>query len=505
MIAMRFQSGQQLMNTLDGIQEDLIYLLPELALVIGILLLLAFDLIFDGKKSIGLATIAFATVFFTACCLYFSFPYQQQPIQLMNGLLQSSPQTAFLKLIFVVSGIVILFMATRSSDFKKLFFRSSEVPIAIVGLLLGVFLMTMSIHWLMVYISIELVSISSYLLVGLSPGKKNAEAGMKYLLYGASASAVMLFGMSWLYGLTGTLHFYSDTFLAGIQAADPLVTSAAFILLLFGILFKLGAFPMHAWSPDVYEAAPIPIVSLFAVIPKVAALFLLWQISAIAIDLTGGWEQWVAVLAIGGMVLGNFGAIWQRNAKRMLAYSSIAHAAFLLSALLLGEMAYQVLFFYVVVYALMTLAAFFLVQIFEQRLNAVRFDSFHGLGKSSPYLSILLLVVMLALIGLPPTAGFNAKFYLFAGLWNTYESSGQEVVLWVLISGVANTVVALFYYMKLPYLLFFKHTSFELTKEMRENVNRDCLFGTLIVIPLLLIFFRSDALVDLLNNVNFTF
>lgn len=505
MIAMRLQSGKQLMETLNGIQENLVYLLPEMVLVLGIIFLIAFDLVFDRKKSVGLAAIAFFTLVFVVFWLVFSFPIQQQPVQLMNGLLQTSPQTAVLKLIFTVSGIVILFMASRSEVFKKLFFQSSEVPIAVLGLLLGVFLMTMSIHWLMVYIAIELVSISSYLLVGLSPGKKNAEAGMKYLLYGGAASAVMLFGMSWLYGLTGTLHFYSDTFLAGIQAADPLVMATAFILLLFGVLFKLGAFPMHTWAPDVYEVAPIPIVALFAVVPKVAALFLLWQISDIDRAITGAWEQWVSVLAIGGMILGNFGAIWQRNAKRMLAYSSIAHAAFLLSALLLGELAYQVLFFYVMVYALMTLAAFFLIQIFEQRLNALRFESFHGLGKPFPYLSILLLVVMLALIGLPPTAGFNAKFYLFAGLWNTYESSGQEVVLWVLISGVANTVVALFYYLKLPYLLFFKTTSVEVNKVMVNKVKRDCLFGTLIVIPLLLIFFRSDALVDLLNNVNFTF
>lgn len=505
MSVMGFQSGQQLINTLDGIQEDLVYLLPEFILVVGILFLLIFDLIFNDKKIIGLTAISFVTLVFGVAWLLFSFPAEIQPIQLMNGLIQYSAQTALLKLILMVSVLAILFMATRSETLRNLFFRSSEIPIAVMGLLLGVFLMSMSIHWLMVYISIELVSISSYLMVGLSPGKRNAEAGLKYLLYGAAASAVMLFGMSWLYGLTGTLHFYSDSFLAGIQAADPLLLSAAFVLLLAGLLFKLGAFPMHTWAPDVYEAAPTPVVTLFAIVPKIAALFLIWQISNIGAGLEVGCEKWVAALAIGGMVLGNFGAIWQRNAKRMLAYSSIAHAAFLLSVLLLGALAYQVLFFYVMVYALMTIAAFFLIQIFEQRLNAVKFESFHGLGKAFPYLSILLLVVMLALIGLPPTAGFNAKFYLFAGLWNTYESSGQEAVLWVLISGVANTVVALFYYLKIPYLLFFKNTCIEINTERAAYVKRDCLFGTLIVIPLLFLFFRSDALVDLLNNVNFTF
>ncbi|NVJ45470.1 MAG: NADH-quinone oxidoreductase subunit N, partial [Cytophagia bacterium] len=209
-------------------------------------------------------------------------------------------------------------------------------------------------------------------------------------------------------------------------------------------------------------------------------------------------------LAIGGMTIGNFSALWQRNAKRMLAYSSMAHVAFMLSGiLLLNRTGIEATVFYGFVYLLMNLAAFYLIQSFENETGTVEYESLKGLGKSMPYISVLLLIVMISLTGLPPLAGFNAKLYLFSAVYDQYSSSGEKILLWVLIFGLLNTVVSLFYYIRIPYLLFFKTDNQTIADQTQFNWYM--IWGTLLVLPLFLLFFRSDWFVDLLNSINFVF
>ncbi|MBO6759981.1 MAG: NADH-quinone oxidoreductase subunit N [Roseivirga sp.] len=356
----------------------------------------------------------------------------------------------------------------------------------------------------MIYVSIEVVSISSYLLTGLGKGLKKSEAALKYLLYGAAASAVMLYGMSWLYGLTGSLDINTDTFIVGMNAAQPFTLNIAIFMVLAGVLFKLGAFPLHIWSPDVYESAPMPTVTVLSIVPKLAAVFVLFRLISSTETTDFNWQQWLGILAIGGMTIGNFSALWQRNAKRMLAYSSIAHAAFMLSGVLLFNRAgIEATVFYAFIYLIMNLAAFYLIQVFENTTGSVNFDSFRGLGKTMPYTAILLLVVMISLTGLPPVAGFNAKLFLFSAVYEGYVSTGDQIILWVFIFGLLNTVVSLFYYIRIPYLLFFKTGDQIITKQ--EGFRWHMAWGTFLVLPLFLLFFRSDWFVDLLNSINFVF
>lgn len=504
MIGAVLQKADGLAEQLQSLTEGVGYLWPEITLVAGLIMVLLFDLIFSNKKEVGLAAISISVLAFLLVAELVFFVPNMQSKDLFTGLITVSSGAALFKIGFTLTAIMALIMAVQSKKYFNEYFSSSEWLISLFGLLLGAFLMTASSNLLMIYISVEVVSISSYLLTGLGKGLKKSEAALKYLLYGAAASAVMLYGMSWLYGLTGSLDINTDTFIVGISSAQPMTLNIALFMVLVGILFKLGAFPLHIWSPDVYEATPTPTVTVFSIVPKLAAVFVLFRLVSSTQSTDFDWTLWLGILAIGGMTIGNFSALWQRNAKRMLAYSSIAHAAFMLTGiLLLNRTGIEATVFYGFVYLLMNLTAFYLIQAFENETGTSDYESLKGLGKSMPYISVLLLIVMISLTGLPPVAGFNAKLYLFSAVYDQYSSTGEKILLWVFIFGLLNTVVSLFYYIRIPYLLFFKPDNQTIEGQARFNWNM--IWGTLLVLPLFLLFFRSDWFVDLLNSINFVF
>jgi NADH-quinone oxidoreductase subunit N len=504
MVGAAMQMADGLKEQLQSLTEGVAFLWPEITLVVGLLLVLLFDLIFQNRKEVGIAAISISVLSFLLVAQCLSFVPNLEAKDLFVGLITVSSGANLFKVGFTLTALVALIMAAQSKKYAQQYFSSSEWLVSLFGLLLGAFLMTASSNLLMIYVSIEVVSISSYLLTGLGKGLKKSEAALKYLLYGAAASAVMLYGMSWLYGLTGSLDINTDTFIVGMNAAQPFTLNIAIFMVLAGVLFKLGAFPLHIWSPDVYESAPMPTVTVFSIVPKLAAVFVLFRLISSTETTDFNWQQWLGILAIGGMTFGNFSALWQRNAKRMLAYSSIAHAAFMLSGVLLFNRAgIEATVFYAFIYLIMNLAAFYLIQVFENTTGSVNFDSFRGLGKTMPYTAILLLVVMISLTGLPPVAGFNAKLFLFSAVYEGYVSTGDQIILWVFIFGLLNTVVSLFYYIRIPYLLFFKTGDQIITKQ--EGFRWHMAWGTFLVLPLFLLFFRSDWFVDLLNSINFVF
>lgn len=498
------QNADGLAGLLERLTSGLPYILPELLLVNGIVLILAFDLLFQDKKQVGLAALAFTILAFSLVFQTISFSAEATSQVLFEGLISVSPSSAFFKIGFSLVGLVVLLMAFHSKKYRSFYFESSEWLISILALILGAHLMTMSTNLLMLYVSIEVVSISSYMLSGLAKGKEKSEAAIKYLLYGAAASAAMLYGMSWLYGLTGTLDFNTATFWSGLMAADPMALSLALFLVLLGLLFKLGAFPLHVWSPDVYQAIPLPTVTLFSIVPKLAAVLVLMQFKAATEIEAFDWSMWLGLIAIGGMIVGNFSALWQRNAKRMMAYSSIAHAGFMLSGILLPEsLGAEAVIFYGFIYLLMNLAGFYSLQFFENELGELNYQKFEGIGKAFPAMSIFLLLVFIALTGLPPTAGFNAKLFLFSTIYEQFSLNANDIIFWVFVVGLLNTVVSLFYYIRIPYLLFFKEGN--RTNHRQTKFTWQTLWSAVLVLPILLFFFRSDWFVDLMNSINFVF
>lgn len=503
-------------NDLRDILRSATWLWPEVVWVVAIVLILLTDLIF--RKKTGLL---FVTLLVIAIIANGFFLVQQWHLltvdetlpQFLNTL-QIDRLAIYLKGLF---GLALFFVGLMSlrvrSGSKQVGFERldqiGEYYIMLLGIVLGASLMVSTTHLLTIYLAIELVSLSSYILANFNFDRKSAEASLKYVLYGSAASGLMLYGMSLLYGLTGTLLLTEPTFLQGLNDAPLLLSSLAIGFTLVGFLFKISAVPFHIWAPDIYEGVPTPVAAFFSVVPKIAGVGLLLRVTpllfAAAADFPGEWV--LGILAMVTMIAGNVAALHQTNAQRMLAYSSIAHSGFLLVGILVASQwgTYSVLF-YTTVYLFMNLAAFWLIQLFEAHTGSKHIPDYRGLGLRFPALGIAMLIVMVALTGLPPTAGFTAKLFIFSSLWDYYQQTQEPQLLYVFIVGLFNTVIALFYYLKIPYYLFFKNTadsteSTTLTspKHFSQFLGK---FGTiLLIIPLLILFFKSDWLMAIISQI----
>ncbi|UHG92590.1 NADH-quinone oxidoreductase subunit N [Spirosoma oryzicola] len=390
--------------------------------------------------------------------------------------------------------------------------KSPQLPLEwyslLIAMTLGLFLMTVSVNLLSIYLSIELVSICSYLLTALTTDRKASEGGIKYLLFGAVSSAIMLYGMSLLYGMTGTLDLTAESFGIELARQDAAVASVAVLLTLAGLFFKLAGVPFHVWTPDAYEAAPVPVAAFFSVAPKAAAVLVLMRlVTALPIDppttdaLTGATttslQTPLAVLALAGILIGNLSALRQTDAKRLLAYSTIAHAGFLLVGVVaFNKAGFDAVLFYAGTYLFMSLAAFFLIDLLARANGTdLTISQFAGLGSKYPLLSIGLTVVMLALTGLPPTVGFTAKLLSFSALYDAYQHTGDNWLLALFILGLLNALISLVYYLKIPFLLFFRPGDSATTAE--GNLAKPAVWLALgLVVPVLALFLKPEWLLQ---------
>ncbi len=371
----------------------------------------------------------------------------------------------------------------------------------LISMVIGLCLMTMSVNLLMIYLSIEIVSVSSYILTTIDKTRKSTESGLKYILFGASASAVMLYGMSLLYGMTGTLDITSPNFSRGISQIDSVASTVAIVLTISGFLFKISASPFHVWTPDVYESAPTPVVAFFSVAPKIAGFLVAIRFYA---AVPNNLQTITAVLAMASITFGNFSALWQNNAKRLLAYSTIAHSGFMLIGLVtMTQLGLTSIVFYLIVTLFTNLAAFLLVDFAEQLSvnsftanNQSLIPNFSGLGRLNPFYGIMMLIVMISLAGIPPTAGFFAKLNIFSALWETYQNTNQPILLWLFIFGLLNTAISLFFYLKIPFYLFFKEP---LENQSFELNSKQYFLAIILVLPILILFFKADWLMDLIS------
>ncbi len=332
--------------------------------------------------------------------------------------------------------------------------------------LLGLHLMTMAVNMLSVYLSIEMVSIASYLLVTYrSESKLGAEAGLKYVLFGAASSAVMLYGISLLYAFTGSFDLYGNIPVALLHASPPAVIFAL-VMVMAGIGFKLSFVPMHFWVPDIYQGAPTPVTAWLSTLPKIAGFVLLMNF-LLPFILMVDWNMFdfkifLAVVGIVTMIAGNFAAVLQTNVKRLLAYSSIAHTGFIL----IGVAAYatpsiairQAVGYYLLAYGLATIGAFILISYFSNQTEAEDIADYKGLGFKYPVASIAFVVILISLTGIPVTAGFTGKVFIFSAAYGVYQQTHNIWLLVLMITGAITTVVSLFYYFKIPLNLFLRRS-----------------------------------------------
>jgi NADH-quinone oxidoreductase subunit N len=471
------------------IRQSLGGIAPEIFLGIFFCVFLIAELLLkrkcnEQKADFWLQNIALAGGIITLCMV--CFQWDQDSAYRFKPMLYLDKQAVFFKILITLSWIFTL-IHVRILKYK---FPPEFNSILIVSVL-GLNILTMSTHLLTIYLTLEMVSIGSYLLVAISPYKKAAEGGLKYLLFGAVSSAVMVYGMSLIYGLTGTLDITNEAMNLGLLNNSEVVITATLVLTLSGMLYKLSLVPFHVWTPDVYEAAPTPLVSFLSVAPKAAVIVVLIRMAAIFpaqyFLILGG----IAVISI---TAGNMGALWQINARRLLAYSSISQAGYLL----VGVVAYtrfgiESAVFYTAVYVLINMTAFFLIDLLQPQ-SETELKLFSGLGKKQLWIGGILTVVMIALAGLPPTAGFTSKLLIFSALWERYSTDGAQWMLWILVIGVLNSAIALVYYLRLPYLLFFK-------EEVKgDNPVNDRMLGKIIggilVATVLILFFNPELLMQ---------
>lgn len=475
------QLNSQLQNTIASLSGYW----PEFIIAIGLAVTLIVDLIYFKKEGNSNWWVGFVNLIF----LFLAF------IKQITIYSHFSDLGEFMKLVLLFAGVLfVVFSLTQIHRVKK----AGEYYILFNGLLIGALLLTKTTNLLVIYLGIELMSISAYVLSGFSFNKNSAEASLKYLLFGAVSSAFMLFGMSLLYGFTQTLDVNNFELLSTAMVIGDMPIKLAVFMTMVGFLFKIAAAPMHIWSPDVYEATPTFVVAVFSVIPKLAVFVLLFNIADKFLVFPEV-ELLLQMAAILSLTVGNFAALWQKNAKRMLAYSSIAHTGFLLIGFFANMQSFV---FYGLVYLIMNFAVFGLVKVVEQNFLISDIEQYKGLGKKTPLIGVLFVVVLISLTGLPPTAGFTAKLLVFSGIWGKYVINYNPVYLSLFIFGLLNTVVSLFYYLRIPYFMFIKKSSAINLNEHKSSTVLIYLIG-LLVFVLILCFFLPNSLMDMIYSINF--
>ncbi len=416
---------------------------PELVLTFGLLIVIVADLILPKARRFGFF-VSYVTIG-VAWFLTFNGFYEENNFLFFNMLVHD-PLTQFLSLIVLGSSLLITWVASYSVHK-----RSGEFLALLLLATIGMQIMVQSMHLIVFVIALEILSIASYVLAGFHKYNRNSsEASLKYVVYGSVASSLMIYGISFMFGLTGSFNLVQIAEKLSQAPVYELTLYFAFILILAGIAFKIALAPFHFWCPDVYEGAPTIATAFYSVGPKAAAFCFLmrWVFHAMDFDLPRlNLRLILEVMAILSMTIGNLSAIRQSNIKRMLAYSSIAHAGYMLMGLsVLNPESVQAVLIYFVIYLLMNLGAFFVVDVIEQKTGGVDIHFYKGLVYRNPFLSILLAVFLISLAGLPPMAGFIGKFYLFFAVLKA------KAYYLALIGGI-NSVIALYYYINVARMM----------------------------------------------------
>ncbi len=439
----------------ETIVADLRYLYPEIALTVSILVVLLAEIIPGiGKRLV----IPFLSLGGLLLATILSFPLlDEQGRSLFSGMMVVDPMGVFFKIFFTFSSAIIVILSFAT--FKK----SGEYYALILATTIGMCFMATSTHIVMIAISLEIVGISSYVLAGFRKNEiRSSEASLKFMLYGAVSTGVMLYGFSFLYGITGEGTIYAIRDYLAANTVNDVLLLMSVLFVIAGIGYKITIVPFHFWCPDVYEGAPTPITTFFSVGPKVAGIALLARFVFTGVSVqTGGetfrWESVgtlelpliLAVLSAVTMTVGNLGALQQTNLKRLLAYSSIAHAGYILMGFTMFDSeGLSAVLFYSIVYLFMNFGAFIVIDGVALRIKSEQIDHYRGLGSRSPYIAFAFIIFLISLTGIPPTAGFIGKLLIFGAVI-------KNKLYWLAVVGVLNSAVSLFYYFRIAKAMYF--------------------------------------------------
>ena len=426
--------------------------LPEITLLVGVSLLLLIDLFLKDDQRGMTFNLALFVLAIVAGVTYTGFV--TEPTLAFNTMYVADPISSLSKL--VLTGMVMLVLLYSRTYLEEKGLLKGEFFTLILFSLLGMQVMVSANHFLTLYMGLELLSLSMYALIALNrDNTASTEAAMKYFVLGALASGLLLYGISMVYGATGSLSIATVANQIALGHSNPLLVAFGLVFIVAGLAFKLGAVPFHMWVPDVYQGSPTPMTQFISSAPKLAAFVFVFRILGQA--LPSQLEQWqgmLIVVAILSMGLGNITAIAQTNIKRMLAYSTISHMGFLLLGMLTGsETGYAASFFYAVIYGFMSLAGFGLLIMLSR--NGVEFenlDQLKGLNRRQPWFAFLMLLVMFSMAGIPPLVGFFAKLSVLNALL-------EANLAWVAVVAVIFSLIGAFYYLRVVKVMYFDEPS----------------------------------------------
>ena len=468
--------------------ENINFILPEIFISLGIMFLLMLGVF--KKNSSGIVYTLSVVILLITLGLIINFPSGQE-IYLFNNSYKIDQLSTFMKIITIISGIFVLISSYKYIKIEKIF--KIEYFILILCSILGMLVMISSYDLMVFYIGLELQSLSLYVLAAFNRNQtKSSEAGLKYFILSALSSGLLLYGCSLIYGFSGSTNFYLIS--ENIHSSEyGNVFGIVFILV--GLAFKIAVVPFHMWAPDVYEGSPTSVTLFFAVVPKIAALTVFIRFLYVPfVDLIDQWQMIIIFLSLASMIFGAVAAIGQKNLKRLIAYSSIGHMGYALAGLAVGtNSGIQSSIIYISIYLIMNLGIF--CCLFMMKRKDKFFDNLEdlaGLSKNHPIISLSLLILLFSLAGIPPMAGFFAKFYIFMSVI-------EQSMYFLAIVGLLSTVISAFYYLRIIKIIYFDPP--------KEQYDQDHNFGlriSLTIATLLILFYfvYPSGLINLVSKIN---
>ena len=383
----------------------------------------------------------------------------------------------YLKSLILFSAIIVLIISEKYRSIENLYIF--EYPLLIIFSILGMLVMLSSNDFITLYLGLELQSLALYVLASTKKDSlKSSEAGLKYFILGALASGFFLFGASLLFGITGTTSYTVLSFNTLNPNEVSLLLIFSVVLIISSIAFKLSIAPFHMWTPDVYEGAPTSITAFFAIVPKIAAIGVLMRILYIAlIDIHVVWLQLVLVLGLLSIFVGAFGALLQKNIKRLMAYSAISNIGYIFLALSLGsQLGLEASLIYITVYSISSIGVFtFILSMEKDNVMLDEIASFSGLSKSNPFYAVCLSILLLSMAGLPPLAGFIAKFYVFKAV----VISGY---MWIAVIGIIGSVISAYYYLNIIKVMYLDELEESFTIDSKVSMKIILLISSLFIL-----------------------
>ena len=468
--------------------ENITFVLPEIFLSLSIMFLLIFG-VFKEKSSTLIYLLSIIVLLITIG-LIFNLPGDQE-INLFKNSYKIDKLSIFMKVVTLLSGFFVLLCSYGYTKIEKIY--KVEYSVLILSSILGMLVMISSYDLIVFYIGLELQSLALYVLAAFNRDNiKSSEAGLKYFVLSALSSGLLLYGCSLIYGFSGSTNF---NLISENIFYSEYGNLFGIVFILVGLSFKISAVPFHMWAPDVYEGSPTSVTLFFAVVPKVAALTVFIRFLYVPfVNLIDQWQMIIIFLSLASMIFGAVAAIGQKNLKRLIAYSSIGHMGYALAGLAVGtNSGIQNSIIYICIYLVMNLGIF--CCLFTMKRDKQYFenlDDLSGLSKNHPLISLAFLILLFSLAGIPPMAGFFAKFYIFISVI-------EKSMYFLAIVGLISTVVSAFYYLRIIKIIYFDEAKEMYDQDHNIGLKISLVVSTLII---LLYFIYPSGLINIVSKIN---